>query len=155
MKNIKPNCGPSSVAHLIGVSVSDSMKKFADHNPKRYGARNWQGYSYVADGVAVLKKHGKVEEISGRGSLKSFVENHTTKSGEYFIRVGGHFIAIKDQMVYDNWFDGADPANCKWSRKRVTHAYKFERQVNDAQEPSFAEQIERSRQAGLKVREAA
>ena len=125
MKNIKPNCGPSSVAHLIGVDVSESMKKFAAHSPKLYGARNWQGRSYNKDCVAVLKKHGKVEELKGRGSLKSFVENHTTKSGEYFIRVGGHFIAIKGQKVHDNWFDGADPADCKWSRKRVTHAYKF------------------------------
>jgi len=125
MKNIKPNCGPSSVAHLIGVDVGESMKKFAAANPNRYGGKRWQGYSYVSDCVDVLKEHGKVEELNDRGSLKSFVEKHTTKSGEYFLRVGGHFIAIKSQKVYDNWFDGADPADCKWSRKRVTHAYKF------------------------------
>jgi len=125
MDRIKPNCGPSSVAHLIGVSVSESMAKFAATNPSRYGGKRWQGYSYVSDCVDVLNQHGKADEMAERGSLKSFVEKHTTKSGEYFLRVGGHFIAIKNQKVYDNWFDGADPADCKWSRKRVTHAYKF------------------------------
>ena len=150
MKNIKPNCGPSSVAHLIGVDVEESMKKFAASNPSRYGGARWKGYSYVADCVDVLKDHGKVEELKDRGSLKSFVEKHTTKTGEYFLRVGGHFIAIKGQKIYDNWFDGADPADCKWSRKRVTHAYKFA-----AQAPSEESAVERSRRAGLALREAA
>lgn len=152
MAKIKPNCGPSSVAHLIGIDVEKSMALFAENNPKRYGSARWQGYSYVADCVSVLKQYGKIEEIAGRGSLKSFVENHTTATGEYLIRVGGHFIAIKDRKVFDNWFEGADPADCKWSRKRVTHAYKFQRKQS---EPSFAELIERSRQAGLKLRDAA
>lgn len=152
MAKIKPNCGPTAVAHLIGIDVEKSMGLFAEHNPERYGSARWQGYSYVADCVGVLKQHGSIEEIAARGSLKSFVENHTTATGEYLIRVGGHFIAIKDRKVFDNWFEGADPANCKWPRKRVTHAYKFERKQS---EPSFAELIERSRQAGLKLREAA
>lgn len=150
MQNIKPNCGPSSVAHLLGVDVAESMAQFSAHSPKRYGARNWQGRSYLADCVAVLKKHGKVQELKGRGSLKSFVENHTTASGEYFIRVGGHFIAIKNQKVFDNWFDGADPADCQWSRKRVTHAYKFV-----AQAPREESAVEKSIRAGLALREAA
>lgn len=153
MENIKPNCGPSSVAHLIGVSVQDSMSKFAASNPKRYGGKRWQGYSYVADCVDVLNKHGKTKEMTERGSLKSFVEKHTTESGEYFLRVGGHFIAIKNQKVYDNWFDGADPADCKWSRKRVTHAYRFT--AKTLEHDDFSARLERSRKAGLAFKNAA
>lgn len=151
MNNIKPNCGPASVSHLLGESVAITMDRFRSQF-KRYARARWKGYSYVADCVSLLKMHGKIEEVTGRGSLKSFVENHTTTTGEYLIRVGGHFIAIKNRKVFDNWFDGADPAECKWSKKRVTHAYKFERKES---EPSFAELIERSRRAGLKLREAA
>jgi hypothetical protein len=153
MKNIKPNCGPSSVAHLIGVDVEETMKKFAAVNPKRYGGSRWQGYSYVPDCLAVLNNHGKTQEMTERGSLKSFVEKHTTKSGQYFLRVGGHFVAVKNQKVYDNWFAGADPADCKWSRKRVTHAYRFT--ANAVEQDDFHAMLERSRKAGLAIREAA
>lgn len=151
MTNIKPNCGPSSVAHLIGEPVADAMDRFREQFPRKYGARNWQGRSTVFNCADVLRKHGKVEELSGRGSLKSFVENHTTKTGTYLIRVGDHMIAIKDQRVFDNWFDGADPADCKWSRKRVTHAYRFTRTVVD--QDDFAELVRRSRAAAMKLRE--
>ena len=153
MKKIKPNCGPSSVAHLLGIDVEKSMALFAENNPKRYGSARWQGRSYVADCVSVLKQYGRIEEIAGRGSLKSFVENHTTATGEYLIRVGDHFIAIKNQKVYDNWFDGADPADCKWSRKRVTHAYRFT--AKTVEQDDFSARLERSRKAGLAIQAAA
>jgi len=153
MPNIKPNCGPSSVAHLVGVEVDEAMSKFAAVNPRRYGGKRWQGYSYVSDCVDVLNSHGKAQEMTERGSLKSFVEKHTTKSGEYFLRVGGHFIAIKNQKVYDNWFDGADAADCKWSRKRVTHAYRFT--AKTAEQDDFSARLERSRKAGLAIQSAA
>lgn len=153
MNKVKPNCGPSSVAHLIGISVEESMSKFAASNPSRYGGKRWQGYSYVSDCVDVLNDHGKIEEMTERGSLKSFVEKHTTKSGHYLLRVGGHFIAIKNQKVYDNWFDGANPLDCKWSRKRVTHAYRFT--ARTVEQDNFQARLERSRKAGLAITEAA
>lgn len=153
MSNIKPNCGPSSVAHLLNESVAATMDRFRDQFPRKYGARNWQGRSTVFHCADVLRKFGKVEEVSDRGSLKSFVENHTTKTGTYLIRVGDHMIAIKDQRVFDNWFDGADPADCKWSRKRVTHAYRFTAAV--AEQDDFAARVARSRAAAMKMLEVA
>ena len=148
MNNIKPNCGPASVSHLLGEAVAVTMDRFRDQF-KRYAGPRWQGYSYIKDCVSLLKRHGKVEEVAGRGSLKSFVENHTTPTGEYLIRVGGHMIAIKNQRVFDNWFDGADPADCKWSRKRVTHAYRFTSKV--VERDDFTARLEASIAAGLKL----
>jgi hypothetical protein len=126
MNKVKPNCGPSSVAHLIGISVEESMSKFAASNPSRYGGKRWQGRSYVSDCVNVLNDHG-----------------------HYLLRVGNHFIAIKNQKVYDNWFDGANPSDCKWSRKRVTHAYRFNAKA--VERDDFQARLERSRKAGLAI----
>lgn len=125
MRRIKPNCGPASVAHLLEKPVDDVMALFKQLFPKRYGAHQWQGRSWPMDCKAVLEKHGKLERVKDRGSVKKFAENACSAKGLYFIMVGDHFMAIKGQQIFDNWFEGADPADCKWSKKRVQLAFRF------------------------------
>jgi len=130
MSNIKPNCGPASVAKILNLPVGEIENLFRETFEM---ASNWQGRSTVFECVCILnslasaspcgdKPTGKVE---GKGSVAGFVRNHTTQTGTYFIRVGGHFMAIKNRLIYDNHFDGADPDTCKWKRKRVSHAFKI------------------------------
>jgi len=120
--SIKPNCGPASVAKILNLPVGEVENLFRETFEM---APNWRGRSTICECVCILTSFASASEVDGRGSVAGFVRNHTTKTGTYFIRVGDHFMAIKNGLIYDNHFDGADPDTCKWKRKRVSHAFKI------------------------------
>jgi len=88
----------------------------------------WQGRTSVKHCLKVFDVlGGKVAmEINGRGSLKTFVKIYARPNKKYFVRVGGHFVAIINGIVYDQHEVG--PIDNHWtSRKRVSHAYEIEK----------------------------
>ena len=125
---IKPNCGPTAVANLIGQKTRSVMDMFRSE----FGyAGNWQGRSYMEQCLNILKKNGQSPKTMGneRGrmsrkmALKGFVDMHCKSKGRYFIRVGGHFVVIIDQVVYDQ-HEIAPTSKSKCARKMVTHAFE-------------------------------
>jgi hypothetical protein len=126
---IKPNCGPTAVANLMGWKTSAVMgifRKEFDYGPR------WQGRSYLSQCVKVLKWQRMMPKTMGneRGrlsrkmSLKNFVEMHCKQQGRYLIRVGGHIVAVIDQVVYDQ-HEIAPIAESKCARKMVSHAFEI------------------------------
>lgn len=125
---IKPNCGPTAVANLIGQKTRYVMDMFRDE----FGlAMNWQGRSYLRQCVSILKKNGLAPKPLGNESgrlpskmaLKGFVSMHCKPKGRYIIRLGGHFVAVIDQVVYDQ-HEIAPIDESKCARKMVTHAFE-------------------------------
>lgn len=126
---IRPNCGPTAVANLTGQKTRSVMDMFRSE----FGfAGNWQGRSNLTQCLNILKLHGQAPKTMGseRGkmprkmALKSFVDMHCKPNGKYFIRVGNHFVAVIDQVVYDQ-HEIAPISQSKWARKMVTHAFNI------------------------------
>lgn len=126
---VKPNCGPTAVANLMNFPVDCIMDTFR----KEFGLSNrWQGTSNVKQCVQVLKWQlcnpqpmgNENGYLTRKMSLKNFVENYCKAKGKYFIRVGGHFVAVIDQVVYDQ-HEIAPIAESKWVRKMVSHAFEM------------------------------
>jgi hypothetical protein len=126
---IKPNCGPTAVANLMGwktSAVMDIFRKEFDYGPR------WQGRTTLTRCVKVLawqrkslKSMGNEQgEIRRKMSLKNFVEMHCKSQGRYMIRVGGHLVAVIDHVVYDQ-HEIAPIAESKCARKMVSHAFEI------------------------------
>lgn len=120
-------CGPSVVAHLTGSSYQHALAavRYATGRPVLDFMR-WTELlrSLRAVGLALpareyLPTTGWYEKRRG---LRGFAAEHRT--GEYVVRVGGHFLVLRDGLLYDNWRYAQDPAVHRWM---VTHALPIER----------------------------
>ena len=124
--NALPNCGPTAVAHLLGISVDEVMQEFRS----TYGLdKRWKGRTNWWRLCGFIRQEAYVEEMKGklstRGTLNKWVENHTSSHGAYLVRVGDHFLAVINQKVYDNHGVCVEPSEHWCKNKRVTHAQRY------------------------------
>ncbi len=114
----KPDCGVVAVATALDLSY-DIVWRFFGKTKKS----NWRGRLFWSDlSRACRYFEAEVREIVGQKTLPKFIEWHTVPGLIYIIRVGGHFVTVKDGIVTDN--NGTAPtAEHYWTkRKRVSHA---------------------------------
>lgn len=114
------NCGPTSIAAIIGVPVGEMMDLYRD--VCGYGPR-WTGGSYFHDFEKILKalgiKFGE-QPHKASGTLGKWFERHGAPGRTYIVRTGGHFMAVRDGWLVDQ--SGSKPVTHRgYARKRVTH----------------------------------
>ena len=114
---IKGNCGPFALAAIIGIPVDEVERLYA----KRYGkSTRWQGNSHIGGLVHLSKSIGHPLKKEGAGgSLKRWV-SESIPGRKYLVRVGGHFVAVINGDVIDQYGDDRLDILAK---RRVTHAY--------------------------------
>tara|TARA_Y100001951_G_C11277499_1_gene262926 strand:+ start:550 stop:930 length:381 start_codon:yes stop_codon:yes gene_type:complete len=122
MENIiRPNCGPTALAHLSSRTVEEVENKFREVFNK---SANWKGRSNTSE-LCKIGRHFGLNLIGGRvdrgGSLKKFIEWYSKPNTDYLIRVGNHFVAWVDGKIKDN--HSTDRIN-ELARKRVSHIYE-------------------------------
>jgi hypothetical protein len=121
-ENYTPNCGVVAIAATTGYTIGDIEQWF-----RRSGGKSarWKGRLCFGELRRFVLKHkmGWSPIPGARGTLKTFVEQHTaTSAGRgYIVRVGGHFVAVTRGTVIDQI--QAAPAAEHWAaNKRVSHA---------------------------------
>lgn len=107
-------CGPAAICWALGVPYREAHARLG------MGRRGWTTASAVLEvlrsyGVQV-PAHGPAIRLMPRKALYNFAPAHA--EGTYFVRVGGHFLVLRDGLVYDNLRAGF-VANQRWL---VTHA---------------------------------
>lgn len=118
-------CGPSVVAHLSGMSYQHALAavRYASERPVLVFVR-WTELLRSLRAVGVYK--GMCTPVDGwrpkRQLLRTVAAERPT--GEWVVRVGGHFLVLRDGLLYDNWRAAHDPAKVRWM---VTHALPIKR----------------------------
>lgn len=113
----KPNCGPSALAAILQIPVAEVEQTYAALHNK---SGRWQGRSTIPGMLRTAKKLGcNLRPEGAGGSLGRWVDE-ALPGRSYFVRVGGHFVAVIDGKVIDQM--GNDRMG-KLARRRVTHAY--------------------------------
>ena len=121
--NVKPNCGPTACAVILNRSVDFVMDQFSQMFKK---TDRWQGRSNWRQLLGFLKKNKiQTKEAPIGGSLAKWVEMNTSATGVYLVRVGNHFLVIKERQVYDNLGSGVSVTVSWCKAKRVTHAVEI------------------------------
>lgn len=120
-----PCCGPFAVSRVAGVPFDRAFNRI--RKAKGRGA-NWRGRSNKTDCLQAIRHYGKSvtrrRECEG-GSLGKFVDQHTDSRSKFFVRVGGHFVAVIGREIHDQTKQGG-PAVEHWTRnKRVTDVYQI------------------------------
>lgn len=121
--DILPNCGPTALSFITGQPVNELMEAYRNH----FGyTKRWKGGTYWSQLLSWLDlKNKNYNKIPVGGSLKTWVNKHTTPNGIYMVRVGNHFLTVKNQLLFDQYEKGKSPTTF-WARnKRVTHAVKI------------------------------
>ena len=131
----QPNCGPTSVAVLTGMSLRQSMamiRKIGGYSPKwKGGTKNprFNSFRDPRDGdlFKALDKAGfnprvdsDINERVQRCTLQNVVKT-LPKSGAYLLITGGHAQAYVDGLVFDQSTkpEGDTPAEYWGRRKKV------------------------------------
>ena len=119
----KPICGPYAVAVISEREVEDVLDSFRTKFNKTAA---WKGVSTVNQCIKILKNYGyTVNRIRpASGSLRSWVNKHSRPRGTYFVRVGGHFLAVVKGCVHD-LIQVAAPEHHWAYRKRITNVFEI------------------------------
>ena len=104
-----PNCGPTALSFITGEPINDLMESFRNH----FGLTNkWKGRSNWSQLLSWLDlKNKKYKKVPVGGSLKTWVNNNTAPNGVYMVRVGNHFLTVKNQLLYDQHEEGKSSDN--------------------------------------------
>jgi len=123
MKTTLPNCGPTALSFVTGEPINDLMESFRNH----FGfTSKWKGRSCWSQLLSWLDlKNKKYKRVPVGGSLKTWVNNNTAPNGVYMVRVGNHFLTVKNQLLYDQNEEGKSSDDFWAKKRRVTHAVEI------------------------------
>lgn len=118
-------CGPSAVAHLIGSSYVHALAavRHATGRP----VLDWMRWTELLGSLRAVGRYaGKISPLEGRlgprRGLRGFAAEH--RAGDYVVRVGGHFLVLRDGLLYDNHRAAWPTDSVRWM---VTHALPIKR----------------------------
>ena len=119
-----PCCGIHALAevtHQPFQAVWDAYKAKNHKGPK------WRGRTHVFALACLGRALGfeMTRVANDTGTLEKFAEWHTKKDTFYLVRIGGHFVALRNGVVSDQ---GGVHSIDKYTRRRgrVTHAYEVQ-----------------------------
>ena len=143
----QPNCGPTSVAVLTGMSLRRSMamiRKIGGYSPKwKGGTKNRHPDPRDGDLFKALDKAGlnpridaDINERVKRCMFKNAVKA-LPKSGAYLLITGGHAQAYVDGLVFDQSTkpEGDTPEEYWGRRKKVFLVITVDRKGASAPQP--------------------
>lgn len=115
-----PNCGVVAVATALDLPYQNVWDYFASTRPHQ-----WRGRLYWVDLRKAIKHFGgKVKPHTTKMTLAKWVDMHTVSGRTYIVRLGGHFVTVKDSFVVDQ--TATAPVTDHWARnKRVTHSMEI------------------------------
>lgn len=125
-------CGPAAVAWLAGLQYREALAAVECTAQRRV-----RGFTYTSEIVRTLASlHLLPEPCAGtdrlalvrpyqlprRRALRTVAA--VCRTGDYLVRVGGHFVVLRNGRAYDNRNLNFDPAGVRWI---ATHLAKTER----------------------------
>lgn len=119
---IGPNCGVTAIAVIAKVPFDHVWEMCRKLSPACSKPR-WRGRTTLRLLVELLKKldvKHQVMEQSGRISLHRFTDWYAPKSKTYLVRVGNHFVVVRNGHGIDQ-FGLRKISDSKLRRKMVTH----------------------------------
>ena len=121
-----PCCGVVAVFDCLG---GVSYREVWAHMGRNKG-NAWKGRTDLDEVMGALRHFGaRFTEMAGRdcrGSLATWIDQHTRPGRIYLVRVGGHFLTVKDGKVWDQTHAAIPVEHAKGlKRKRVTHAIEI------------------------------
>lgn len=121
-------CGPSVLCWLLGVEYRQAVAWIAEAEgrPFRAGTRTSTLLRVMRErGVRGIPQTWQETHLPRRVGLRRFAA--ANPSGDYWVRVGGHFLVLRDGRVYDNRVAGLPvPLRNRWI---VTNAVNLVRQA--------------------------
>lgn len=125
-------CGPAAVAWLAGLQYRDALAAVECTAQRRV-----RGFTYTSEIICTLAALRLLPaadpaaerlaivapyQLVRRRALRTVAAERP--AGDYLVRVGGHFVVLRNGRAYDNRNLNFDPAGVRWI---ATHLAKTER----------------------------
>ena len=92
-----PNCGVVAVASALDLPYNVVLDYFQKSRTKRWKGRlRWNELK-----KAVQHFKADFEDVQANGTLAKWVDQQTAKDVTYIVRTGGHFLAVRNNIVVD------------------------------------------------------
>ena len=125
LRHSGPCCGVVAVFDCLG---GVSYREVWEHIGREKG-NAWKGRTHLDELKAALlhfgAKFSEMHQRDCRGTLATWIDQHTIKDRIYLVRVGGHFLTVKDGKIWDQIHCAIPVAHSKLKNKRVTNALEI------------------------------
>ena len=117
-----PNCGVVALSVATEFSYGYVWKALSVNK-----GNAWKGRMYLIDMIDFLVRTGvgfKAEELKTKRVLYRWVDENTRPNQTYIVRVGGHYVTVRNGRVVDQ-HEESDIEDYSWKNKRVTDVIRI------------------------------
>ena len=119
------HCGTVALSSVTGCEVEGVVAYF-----QRTKAVSWKGRLYWRELLQYIRdlpggpKFKQLTRAVMGATLERFIDQHTVRDTTYLVRVGGHFLSVRNGHCIDQYQE-RDITEHWCARKRVSHAIKI------------------------------